>query len=161
MYCDQTRGFIGANHSAPVDIIPTPTGWFDSGDVAGDEQTKKLGVAAAEAHSSGADTRNFGHNLGYWEKLIVHLHQKNIATAIVLLPTDASYHGHLDKAKVELMNRKLTEFAIKHHIKFIDYTDDARFSLNDFTLEMPDHMNARGAMKFSRILDEEVIKAQW
>lgn len=161
LYGDQARGYIGANHYAPVDTITTPSGWFDSGDVSGDEQSKKLGIAGAEAHNATSDVKNYDRNLGYWDTLIDTLQRKNIAAVIVLLPTDVSYHGYLDKTKVELMNRKLMEFAIRHHIKFVDYTDDARFSLNDFTLVMPDHMNARGAMKFSKILDKEVIKAQW
>ena len=55
---------------------------------------------------------------------------------------------------------ELVEFANKHHIKFCDYTKDSRFSIEDFTWEMPDHMNALGAMKFSRILDEDVVKVQ-
>jgi hypothetical protein len=57
-----------------------------------------------------------------------------------------------------LTNQKLTEFAVRHHIKFLNFTGDARFSSNDFTWEMPDHLNARGAAKLSKILDEEVIK---
>ena len=47
-------------------------------------------------------------------------------------------------AKVEIINRKLAEFAIRHHIIFFDYTNDVRFSLNNFTQRMPDYMNARG-----------------
>jgi hypothetical protein len=161
LYGDQARGYVGANHFAPVDIITTPTGWFDSGDVSGDEHSKKLGIAGAEAHNVTTNVENYDRNLGYWKALIPLLQRKNIGVAIVLLPTDVSYHGHLDKAKVELMNRKLTEFTIRHHIRFVDYTDDARFSLHDYTPVYPDHMNARGAMKFSKILDEEVIKVQW
>ncbi len=79
----------------------------------------------------------------------------------MLPPTNVSYSRHLDKVKIEVMNRKFTEFVIRHHIKYIDYTHDARFSLSDFTWEMPDHINARGTMKFGKILDDEVIKAQW
>ncbi len=43
------------------------------------------------------------------------------------------------------MNLKLAEFATRHHIKYVDYTGDVRFSLNDFTWKMPDHLNAQGA----------------
>ena len=159
LYGDQARSYIYANHYKPVDVITTPSGWFDGGDVSGTEPSIKLGIAAAEAHNSSADVENYKRNIGYWEPLIDGLQRKNIAAVIVLLPTDVSYHGHLDKAKVELMNRDLREFANRHHIKFVDYTDDSRFSLNDFTAVMPDHMNALGAKKFSKILDEDVIKA--
>ena len=56
------------------------------------------------------------------------------------------------------MTQKLMQFAAKHDIEFVDYTKYSYFSLEDFTWEMPDHINALGAMKFSKILDEEVIK---
>lgn len=159
LYGDQARGFIGPNHHLPVDDITTPSGWFDSGDESGDDELAiKLGIAAAEAHSASSKVENYDRNLGYWETVIPLLQQNNIASVIVLLPTDTSYHNHFDKAKVELMNRKLTEFAIRHHIKFVDYTDDRRFSLHDYTQTMPDHLNTHGAIKFSKILDEEVIK---
>jgi hypothetical protein len=153
-------GWFDGEDASLVDIITTPSGWLDGGDVAGNEQTQKLGVAAAEAHNASADVGSYDRNLGYWEGMMDFLQRKNIDSVIVLLPTDISYYSHLDKLKVALMNRKLTEFANRHHIKFVDYTGDPRFSLSDFTTVLPDHMNARGAMKFSKILDEEVIKAQ-
>jgi hypothetical protein len=151
--------FTGARLLHPIDIIASPSGWFDGGDVPGDP-SRNLGIVAAEAHNVTNDIKNYDQNLCHWETLVPFLQKKNIAVAIVVLPTDASYHAHLDKVKTELMNRKLDEFAHRHHIKFVDYTKDPRFSLDDFTWEMVDHMNARGAMKFSKILDEEVIKGK-
>ncbi|PPK74164.1 hypothetical protein B0F87_11195 [Methylobacter tundripaludum] len=159
LYGDDTKAYIQTDFLTPVDIITSSSGWYNGGDV--DDPSAIFGVNAAAAHNILGDVRNYDRNLRNWETLMSLLQQKNIAAVIVLPPTDVSYHRLLDKAKIELMNRKLTEFANRHHIKFVDYTHDARFSLNDFTWEMPDHINARGAMKFSRILDEEVIKAQW
>lgn len=74
---------------------------------------------------------------------------------------NVSYHGHPDKAKVELLICKRREFAIRHHIKFVNCIDDAGFLLNSLMLVMTDHMNARGAMKSSRVLDEGIIKVRW
>lgn len=160
LYGDQASSYIFDNHSAPVDLVTNSSGWFNSGDESGDEQSQKRGIAAAEGHSAGTDVNNYDQNLQYWEALIPLLQKKNITPVIVLLPTDISYHGHFDKAKGALMNQKLTKFALRHHIKYIDYTNDVRFSLDDFTSIMSDHMNAHGAAKFSKILDEEVIKPQ-
>jgi hypothetical protein len=159
LYGDQALGKTFAKHSKPVDIVTTPSGWFDGGNASGAEATIKLGIGAAGAHNVTADTKNYELNISYWEPLIEGLQSKNIDSVIVLLPTDVSYHSHLDKDKVELMNQSLREFSIKHNIKFIDYTEDPRFSLKDFTAIMPDHMNALGAKKFSKILDEDIIKA--
>jgi hypothetical protein len=86
------------------------------------------------------------------------LQQKDIDAIIVLLPTDVSYHSHLDKVKIQLMNQSLKEFATRHNIEFADYSEDPRFSLSDFTVIMPDHLNALGAKKISNILDQDFIK---
>jgi hypothetical protein len=145
-------------HSKPIDIVTTPSGWFDGGNASGSEATIKLGIAGAKAHNVTSDIENYKQNISYWEPLIDDLQRKNIDAAIVLLPTDVSYHGYLDKNKVKVMTRILREFAVRHHIKFIDYTEDTRFSLKDYTAIMPDHMNALGAKKFSKILDEDIIK---
>jgi hypothetical protein len=158
LYGDQALSKILTKHSKPIDIVTTPSGWFDGGNASGSEATIKLGIAGAKAHNVTSDIENYKQNISYWEPLIDDLQRKNIDAAIVLLPTDVSYHGYLDKNKVKVMTRILREFAVRHHIKFIDYTEDTRFSLKDYTAIMPDHMNALGAKKFSKILDEDIIK---
>jgi len=158
LYGEDTKAYINTDFLTPVDITTSSSGWFNGGDV--DGSLAVFGVNAARAHN-GHDVSNYDRNLGNWETLVPLLQRKNIAAVMVLPPTDLSYYRHLDKAKIELMNRKLTEFANRHHIKFVDYTGDARFSSNDFTWEMPDHINGRGAMKFSKILDEELIQPQF
>lgn len=155
LYGVDTKTQMNTDFLTPVDNITSSSGWFDSGDV--DDPSAIFGVNAAAGHNSHS-TRNFERNLGHWETLVPLLQRKNIATAMVVPPTDISYNRHVNKANFELMNRKLSDFANRHHIKFVDYTNDARFSSNDFTWEMPDHINARGAMKFSKILDEEIIR---
>lgn len=159
LYGDLTKTYIASDYRAPVDIIASQSGWFDGGDVPTDP-SNKFGITAVEAHNASTDTKLYDRNLGYWETLIPFLQRKKINIAIVLLPTDISCYSKLNKAKVALMNNKLSAFANKHHIKFIDYTGDPRFSANDFTWEMPDHMNAQGAMKFSKILDKDVVVAK-
>lgn len=151
--------FTGTQLLSPVDITASATGWFNGGDVPGDP-SKKLGIAAAEAHNAVNNVANYNKNLSYFDGLVEDLLKKNITVVMVTLPTDASYYRNLDKDKSQLMNRTLVEFADKHQIKFCDYTKDPRFSIEDFTWEMPDHMNALGAMKFSRILDKDVINPQ-
>ena len=73
----------------------------------------------------------------------LYIQRKNIVAKVALL-TNVNYHSYFDKTKLEIINRKLTEITIKHHIKFVGYIDDVRFSLDDFTQRMPDYMNAHG-----------------
>jgi hypothetical protein len=158
LYGDQALGKTLDKHSKPVDIITTPSGWFDGGNASGGEATIKIGIGGAAAHNGSADVENYKRNISFWEPLVESLQRKNIDAVIVLLPTDASYHGNLDKVKVSLMNQSLREFATRYNIRFVDYSEDPRFSLSDFTVIMPDHLNALGAKKISNILDQDFIK---
>ena len=77
--------------------------------------------------------------------------------AIVRAPEDSSYFSNLNKEKVDYMNRGLTELSQKYNIKFLDYSADHNFQLDDFTV-MPDHMNVKGSEKFSKIINKDLIQ---
>jgi hypothetical protein len=143
----------------PVDIVASPSGWFDAGTVSVDPSLQ-LGLEAANSHSLGTKEKNYVRNLQYWDELIDDLKRRKIAVVIVQLPTDQSYGGSLDPKMVGVMKKTLDEFAMRHGIRFVDYTNDPRFSSRDFSWELIDHMNASGANKFGRILDEEVIRPE-
>ena len=148
---------IGEDLLAPVDVVATESGWFDAGIVPVDS-IKKFGVVGAKQHNSVSNVEDYDHNLSYWESLIPLMKSNNVAVLVTVLPTDKSYYENLDIQKVKLMNQKLTEFSMKYGVKFVNYTADPRFSKDDFSWEMPDHMNARGAIKLSRIIDKELIQ---
>lgn len=157
LYGNRASAYAGSQHHELVDMMTNPSGWFDSGDVPGDEKTKELGRAAAEAHNASVDVSNYDRNLAYWSDLADFLKHRGVKLVIVQLPTDVSYWSNLDKTNVKVMRQKLTDFASAHGIRFADYGMDPRFGLDDFTPVMPDHMNARGAERFSKILDDEVL----
>ena len=161
LYGDVIKTQAIQNYKVPVeDIIAwQPSGWFDAGTVSGD-LSMRLGPEAANAHSTYTYERNYEPNLRYWDRLIDELKRRKIAVAIVELPTDASFHTALDPKMVATMKKTLEEFANRHGVRFVDYTGDPRFSSRDFSWELPDHMNASGASKFGKILDEEVIRPE-
>jgi hypothetical protein len=55
------------------------------------------------------------------------------------------------------MNQKLNDLSRKYNIEFLDYSADRNFNLTDFTV-MPDHMNPTGSMKFSKMVNQDLIK---
>jgi hypothetical protein len=145
------------DYKVPVDIVAWPSGWFDAGTVSADPLLR-LGPEAAKAQNLVTSEKNYVPNLQYWDELIGELSRRKIAVVIVQLPTDRSYQDSLDPKKVETMRKILEEFAKRHGIGFVDYTNDPRFSSRDFSWELVDHMNSSGATKFGKILDEEVIQ---
>jgi len=159
LYGNELKTQMKQDYKVPIDIIASPSGWFDSGTVSLDPSLN-LGPEAARAHSASTSERNYGQNLQYWDGLIDELKRNNISIAIVQLPTDVSYHAFLDLEKVGTMKKTLKEFAKRHGVRFVDYTGDPRFSSNDFSWELVDHMNASGANKFGKILDEEIIQPE-
>jgi hypothetical protein len=110
----------------PVDIVASPSGWFDAGTVSVDPLLR-LGPEAAKAHSLVTSEKNYVPNLQYWDELIGELKRRKIAVVIVQLPTDQSYRESLDPKKVGAMKKTLEEFAKRHSIRFVDYTNDRGF----------------------------------
>jgi hypothetical protein len=156
LYGDSIVTQAKQDFKAPVEFIASPSGWFDAGTVSVDPLLQR-GAEAGKSHT-GTSEKNYVPNLHYWDELINDLKRRKIAVVIVQLPTDQSYRESLDPKKVGAMKKTLEEFARRHSIRFVDYTNDPRFSSMDFSWELVDHMNATGANKFGRILDEEVIQ---
>ena len=73
------------------------------------------------------------------------------------MPVHSSYYKNLDSARFSFLKKILTDFSQKKKIPYFDYTNDPRFNLDDFTPKMVDHMNEKGAVKFSMILNKDVI----
>lgn len=96
---------------------------------------------------------------GYLEALLTELRQRNIQAVFVVLPTSDCYARWVDPAILQKNNDILISFGKKYGVLAFDYLTDSRFSDADFA--DPDHLNARGAQKFSLILRDEVIDAVW
>ncbi len=131
------------------------TGWLNAGTKPCD-LTQNIGFTGATAHNLGVDPRNFKLNLKIISHIVKKLQAKNIDFYILELPELAYYTDHLDPVKTAAMEQSIRDFAKKNHVKFINYLNDKRFTVNDFT-DMPDHLNANGAEKISRTIDHDII----
>jgi hypothetical protein len=161
LYGDTLKPHAAQDYKDPVeDIIAwRPSGWFDAGTISYDP-SRSMGPDTAKLFSDDTSVRHYEENLHYWDELIDELKRTGIAVAIVELPTDASFHTFLDPKMVRAMRKTVEEFAKRHGVRFVDYTGDPRFSSRDFSWELVDHMNASGANKFGKILDEEIIQPE-
>ena len=157
LYGKLITDYAGQDFQMPVDINTRPSGWFDAGDVPASSM-EKYAVEAAQVHRVTAEEKYFAPNFAEWDQVVENLQRRNIQVALVGTPDPASYYDNLDPVKVRRMNEEMARFAQHHHIKMHNYMTDPRFSADDFTLKIVDHLNARGAEKFSRILDAEIIR---
>lgn len=83
------------------------------------------------------------------------LRDRNVAAVLVWLPVHRFYLQHFDARARERAHAGFTRIANDLGAEFRDYSRDPRFEEGDFF--DANHLNERGAAKFSRILDEDVV----
>lgn len=135
------------------------SGWINAGTKPCD-LSQNIGFTGATAHNSVVEPRNFQLNLEIIRQMVKQLQAKNIDFVILELPELPYYTDHLDSVKTAAMEQSISKFAKVNHVKFISYLNDQRFTLNDFT-DMPDHLNANGAEKISKIINQDIIADSW
>jgi hypothetical protein len=62
---------------------------------------------------------------------------------------------YLDATRLAETRAIITDLDARYHTTYRDYLTDPRFTTEDFA--DPLHLNREGAIKFSRILNEEII----
>ena len=87
---------------------------------------------------------------------VEELKEKNIKFVFVELPELPVYTDNVDPEKYREMHSAINIFVAKYHIKYFNYLHDSRFTINEFT-NLPDHLNATGAEKISKIINLQVI----
>lgn len=107
-----------------------------------------------EYHRSIMKPANVERNLEALTRLTRAAKERGVALAIVLPPTSIYYQKQRDP---EAFGRMLIALAHmeREGATIASYLDDTRFEDADFA--DPDHLGVRGAKKFSKILDEELV----
>jgi hypothetical protein len=82
----------------------------------------------------------------------------NLKVIAVTLPVDMSYYSGIDKKRFRETQELVINLMSGNNLKYIDYSNDSRFDSNDFFDS--DHLNANGALKFSKILANEIHSDQ-
>jgi hypothetical protein len=157
LYSDTLYTHLKDGFSGHVDYIPEESGWYNSKDAPKFNAINEIGRKGAEAHSLTYDTKVADKNIKHWQKLIDILKNRGVEVILVHLPEDKSYYNYLDQKKSQDFTARISGLARKNGIKFADYSKDRRFNQEDYTF-MPDHLNDRGASKFSGILNSEYLQ---
>lgn len=157
LYSDTLYSHVKDGFTGHVDYTPENSGWYNSKDVPRLNSENNVAIGAAASHSASYDEKMALKNIAYWQEIIDILGARKIQIILVRLPEDASIRSRLDIKKSTQFRSIMTELASKNNIHFIDYSEDNRFNTADFTF-MPDHLNPDGAIKFSKILNENYIR---
>lgn len=146
IYAGKLRKFL--THKAPAMCDSTGFGTdytFESRFV-GWERT---GEIAARRHTA-PDGSWVDYNLGYLRRLIALCRSIGAEPVLVTPPCYATYNEHLDKTQFDRYVALTGTVADSCGLHWLDFLSDSRFAADDFW--DADHLNDRGAVKFSRIL---------
>lgn len=88
------------------------------------------------------------------EDFIVQLQSSGITPIFFTSPTFHDYNQYLDRATLHRNMNDIHRLSEKYGIEHWDYMDDHHFTKEDFYNS--DHLNKRGAVKFSKLLSERL-----
>ena len=89
-------------------------------------------------------------------QLITALQKKGVTPIFFSTPTFKDYNTNLDTGIINNNRIDAEILCKKYNMEFWDYARDNNFSQNDFF--NPDHSNKKGARKFTKILNERLLK---
>lgn len=114
------------------------------------------GKKRADFHEKIFDKKNIEENMFYLEEIVKKCREKNIVPIIITTPTYVTYYENLNRENLKITEQKLGEIQKKYGVEYYNYLKDSRFVKEDF--KDNDHLNPKGAEKFSKIVDMEILK---
>ena len=115
-----------------------------------------LGHRRVMLHDRSYRENRFKENQNYLELLVRELKKRNINTIIITPPVLSSYYKYVNNAKYKKNINVINSICTKYKCNYYNFFTDSRFIKRDFRDN--DHLNFIGATKFSKILNNEVLK---
>ena len=110
---------------------------------------------AAQRHENGS--MDFSPGISSLDKIINLCKENNIKIILISFPLRPEYIQQLNPDKFKKMINISEQYSKRYDfIKYYDYTEDPRIHNDDFY--DADHLNDEGAIKFSRIIRDEVLE---
>jgi hypothetical protein len=113
-------------------------------------------VGTIQRHEAMMKPENMKPILARLDRLIQDLRRRHIHVLLITSPVTRFYGALMQPATYRQMQRAIHQLTQKYHVPYRNYTFDSRFNDSDFA--DADHLNFRGAHKFSRILKTELLR---
>lgn len=119
------------------------------------DELRAEGAARVKRHEGMLVPENLAGNIAALGKLQAELARRHIRLTLLTPPCTSYYRDVVHAAHYQRMQSALQEFSQKTGVTYRNYFDDHRFTSHDFM--DTDHLSYAGAVKFSRLLAEEVL----
>ena len=120
------------------------------------EVSDDFGRRRVKLHETQMRPIDVAGNVSALERACTRLDQKKIAVIFVTIPAHRSYYQWINQDNYQRMQQTINTIAGKCRAPYVNYLYDRRFAEDDFINS--DHLNEKGAAKFTKILDEDVVR---
>lgn len=151
---DETRAYIRGGFRPRPEIKIDENGWGDMGTVS--NLAERNVRARINNHHAAMKPEVIAENIRTLENLFDQLKARNISIVIVTTPVSQVYASKMLPENLHRMQEGIEYLQSKYGIEYFNYLYDQRFVAEDFL--DADHLNARGAEKFSSIINDDFVK---
>jgi hypothetical protein len=95
-------------------------------------------------------------NVAALERACTLLKRRNVSVVFITVPVHHTYYDQINVTSYQRMQETIKQISANSGVPYFNYLRDEGFTTEDFIDS--DHLNERGAEKFSRILNEDVVK---
>lgn len=120
------------------------------------EVSEDFGRKRVQLHETQMRQVDLLHNVESLERACALLKQRGVSVVFITIPTHRTYYLQINGASYQKMQETIRQITERHQVPYFNYMHDERFTDDDFINS--DHLNERGARKFSQILNEDVVK---
>jgi len=148
------NGFIDTDW----EIMKT-TGWWLQGDqkLTDTPHESQMGLySIQQQHIEIMRAERIPATIKLLENIIVACQSRNIKVVFVTTPVHHSYSDFMDPVRYQTQQEFLKILVERYQVSYHNYLNDPRFIETDFYSR--DHVNTNGSIKFSKIIDEEIIE---
>lgn len=122
----------------------------------GPDNREEMGKIIADKHEDGST--NFSHNTARLKTIIGKCKAKGINVLLVTMPVTAYYADEVNKNKLTMIFNECEKLESENdNVSYINLFYDSRFNNNDFY--DVDHLNVKGSVKCSKIINDYLIRA--
>ena len=137
------------------EISCTDLGWGTKCTSSDDQDLNESALEALVRHTVPRDEEVVSRNEAVLKRMILFARRRNIRVILYTPPAYRTYTDRLDKAQwTATMQVATGDAATYANTCYLNFLEDPRFTEADF--HDADHLNERGAEKFTRLMDEAI-----
>ncbi len=152
---DLALGQLFSGFGLPVTDNFDSSGWLSAEGVFDPGREAEI-VPLVDRLQAPLKLEHIAENVHAVENMFALLQPRHVETVFITAPATIQIRRHLDTVRLERTEALINDLAARYHTTYMNYFTDPRFTTEDF--RDPMHFNRNGALKFSRILNEDIIR---